>query len=304
MKKRLSSHQQLPPLFNLGLHRQKHPVIVQWDHFLYERKSETLVNPLRKALKLTEFVTFFWTLLATGAKIALINTDENRAFNYENWFDGTSIKCYEGLWVPGLWTNPLRKNPVPDLVILLSVNWKEKAWILGELVDLNIPILNFSSEYSDWNQFKPAVHEEYKLTHFYMEIIRFVLMRFQQLHDPLNYSNKPTSKEIALDYHNQLKQIGNVARPRTTAFEGKKLLCTYPKIIRNYCPRKKLIYLKRKKRYVGKQLKSTFWTLHINFPKSGKYLKKKGYRSQRPSKHLSVRSQKTPLFTTWRIHKK
>jgi len=55
-----------------------------------------LENSIEKSLKLTEFITFFWILLETRTNIAIINTEETHAFSYENLFEGTQIKCYEG----------------------------------------------------------------------------------------------------------------------------------------------------------------------------------------------------------------
>jgi hypothetical protein len=96
MKDRLSHSNQLPYLFNLGLHRQKKITAFPWKNFSYQRKTETLENPIRKALQLTEFVTFFRILVETDVNLAIINTDDPRTFSYEHWFEGTKVKCYEG----------------------------------------------------------------------------------------------------------------------------------------------------------------------------------------------------------------
>jgi hypothetical protein len=202
MKYRLPHSNQLPYLFNLGLHRQKELISIQWENSSYQRKAETLENPIRKSVQLAEFASFFWAILETEGNIAIINTNEPRAFSYENWFEGTRVKCYEGSWIPGLWRNPLLRNPLPDLVLLLSVKWNERSAILGELQNLNIPVINFSSEPLEWNYLTLQLQEQNGITHFYMQLIRFLLLRFQhgrrrsKLAPELNWEEVPLRLQI------------------------------------------------------------------------------------------------------------
>jgi hypothetical protein len=79
----------------LGLHQQQESRVTHLKPRSYERKSETVENPSRLALQLTEFVSYLWTLINAGSHIAIINNDENYRFSYEDWFGGTNIICYE-----------------------------------------------------------------------------------------------------------------------------------------------------------------------------------------------------------------
>jgi hypothetical protein len=84
MKTRLAHHNPLPLFFNLGLQRQKKPLLVRWENSSYLRENETLENPIRKSLQLAEFVTLFGGLLSSGAKIGVINNDDKQVFSYEH----------------------------------------------------------------------------------------------------------------------------------------------------------------------------------------------------------------------------
>jgi hypothetical protein len=45
---------------------------------------------------------------------------------------------------------------------------------------LNLPVLNFSTELLEWNHLTRQLQEHSQVTHFYMQVIRFLLLRFQQ----------------------------------------------------------------------------------------------------------------------------
>ena len=59
MKERLPHAKQLPYLFNLGLHRQKKLISIQLENSSYQRKTETLGNPIRQSVEVAEFASFF-----------------------------------------------------------------------------------------------------------------------------------------------------------------------------------------------------------------------------------------------------
>ena len=81
MKIRFPLPHTFPTFLNLGLHQQQEPRVTPRS---YERKSETVENPSRLALRLTEFVSYLWTLINAGSHIAIINNDENYRFSYED----------------------------------------------------------------------------------------------------------------------------------------------------------------------------------------------------------------------------
>ena len=124
------------------------------------------------------------------------------------------MKCYEGAWVPGLWRNPFLKNPLPDIVILLSVKWNERSAVLRELRNLNLPVINFSAESLEWNHLTHQLQEHSQITHFYMQVIRFLLLRFQQnrrrseLVPDLQWAKAPLGPQIGRLVAQFTKSIG------------------------------------------------------------------------------------------------
>jgi hypothetical protein len=84
MKIRFPLPHTFPTFLNLGLHQQQEPRVTHLKPRSYERKSETVENPSRLALRLTEFVSYLWTLINAGSHIAIINNDENYRFSYED----------------------------------------------------------------------------------------------------------------------------------------------------------------------------------------------------------------------------
>lgn len=102
------------------------------------------------------------------------------------------------------------KNQTPDLIILLSINSKERITVLSELQSLRLPIINFSSENSMEHQFIIPDPRDSQTIHFYMEIIRSLLLRSQQL------------------------QIAFQPAPEETESEEKDFYAQIPKLIRRY----------------------------------------------------------------------
>ena len=255
MKNRLSQNSHFLPLFNLGLHQAKKPALLPWGNSSqYKRKTEILENPIRKSLRLTELIRVLWTLFDTEVKIAVINTDQKQAFSYEDWFAGTNVKCYEEPWTPGFWSNPLLKNQIPDLVILLSIDSTEQVAVLRELQSLHLPILNFSGDNNILNhQFILPGARDYCSIHFYMEIIRFLLLRSQGLQITFH----PASDETGTEENDFYAQIPKLVRWYQK--EQSKATRSYPwsrlGIHKIHSEKKKLIFLKRKKSYVKRCIK-------------------------------------------------
>jgi hypothetical protein len=100
----------------------------------------------------------------------------------------------------------LFKNPTPDLIILLSVPSKENAARLRELQSLQVPIINFSSEHFEGDPVAANNYEESQTIHFYMELMRFLLLRFQKKQFMQNLS--PEAKSDEADLHLQIRNIG------------------------------------------------------------------------------------------------
>jgi len=267
MKKRLPNNIPLPPLFNFGLHRKNKLFSRQWENSSYKRKTETLENPIRKSLRLIEFVTFFWNLLEARGKIAIINTEDKRTFSYASWFEGSEVKCYEGSWIPGIWSNSLLNDQLPDLVILLSLSSTERSSVLWELQGLQLPLVNFSPEHSEWNLFASPVHDHYQVSHFHMEIIRYLVLRFQQGHPNLNSPTNLISEE--LDFHNQIRHLIDYYCGRTAFISDQKLWshlkAPTKKNLKMWHIQKNLISLKRKKRLFLKTLEAVPVTTPIRF---------------------------------------
>jgi hypothetical protein len=95
MKHRILQHKPLTPFFNLGLHYRAPVSAPRGADTGYQRKNETLENPIRKAVRMTEFINFFQTLLESRAHIAVINNGEESNFFYADWLEGSYITCYE-----------------------------------------------------------------------------------------------------------------------------------------------------------------------------------------------------------------
>ena len=249
MKNRLSPNPLFPPIFNLGLHQAKKPVLLPWGNSSqYKRKTEILENPIRKSLRLTELIRVLWALFNTEVKIAVINTDQKQAFSYEDWFSGTNVKCYEEPWTPGFWSNPLLKNQTPDLVILLSINSAERVAVLGELQNLCLPVLNFSGENILGHQFILPDPRDYCSIHFYMEIIRFLLLRSQEL-QMASYPPSDETRTEEKDFYAQIpKLIRWYQKEQSKAISSS--LWSRSGIYKIHFGKKKLIFLKRKKLYV------------------------------------------------------
>jgi len=70
---------------------------------------------------------------------------KNLVAEFLSLFEGLNILCFEEEWVPGIFTNPIFKQPIPDLVIYLSARDSDQKNIFAELKSLKIPFLNFSS---------------------------------------------------------------------------------------------------------------------------------------------------------------
>ena len=100
------------------------------------------------------------------------------------------------------------KNQTPDLVILLSIDSAERVTVLSELESLRLPILNFSDENTLGHQFILPDPRDYYSTHFYMEIIRFLLLRSQELQVAFH----PASDETGTDENNFYAQIPKLIR--------------------------------------------------------------------------------------------
>jgi hypothetical protein len=79
-----------------------------------------------------------------------------------------------------LWRNPLWKNPLPDLVILLSINPADRFTILRELQDLRLPLLNLTTDDLPGNELSTPIGVNPTSTYFYIKIIRFAVLRWQQ----------------------------------------------------------------------------------------------------------------------------
>jgi hypothetical protein len=255
MKNRLSPNSLFPPLFNLGLHQAKKPVLLPWGNFSqYKRKTETLENPIRKSLRLTELVRVFWALFDIEVKIAVINTDQKQAFSYEDWFAGTNVNCYEEPWIPGFWSNPLLKNQTPDLVILLSIDSADRITVLNELQSLRLPVLNFSGENISGHQFiLPDLRNFYSI-HFYMEIIRFLLLHSQELQIAFHSISDETGTEEKDFYAQILNLIRRYQKEQSEVTSSS--LWFRPDIYKIHSGKKKLISLKRKKLYVKRCIKT------------------------------------------------
>ena len=250
MKKRLPNNILLPPLFNFGLHRKNNLLSRHWENSSYKRKTEVLENPIHKSLRLSEFVTFFWNLLEARGKIAIINTEDRQAFSYADWLEGSGIKCYEGSWIPGIWSNSLLNDPLPDLVILLSLNPTERSTVLWDLQNLNLPLINFSNEPAKWNLFSSPVQDHYQVCYFYMEIIRYLVLHFQHDHPPISSAVKLISDE--LNFYSQIRHFITRQYGQTTSATKKKLWShsqtATKKNLKKWHIQKNLIYSKRKKR--------------------------------------------------------
>jgi len=267
MKKRLS-HNILPiPLFNFGLHRKNNSFPRQKENFSYKRKTETVENPIYKSTWLIEFVTFFWNLLEARGKIAIINTEDKRTFSYAAWFEESGIKCYEGSWVPGIWSNPLLNDPLPDLIILLSLSSAERSSVLQDLQNLQLPLINLSTEHSEWNLFASPVQDHYQVTYFYMEILRYLVLRFKREQPNFNSPAKCISEELGL--YNQIDRLITYHSNRTVSISD-QTLWSYSKSssrknLKRWHIQKNLIYLKRPKEHFLKPSKAVRTTPPIRF---------------------------------------
>jgi hypothetical protein len=267
MKKHLPNNILLTPLFNFGLHRKNNSFPRQRENPSYKRKTEALENPIYKSLWLIEFVTFFGNLLEARGKIAIINTEDKRTFSYAAWFEGSGIKCYEGSWVPGIWSNPLLNDSLPDLVILLSLSSAERSSVLWDLQNLQLPLINLSTEHSEWNLFASPAQDHYQATHFYMEIIRYLVLRFQQGHSKFNSSAKHIFEKLVL--HNQIDRLITYHYNRKISISD-QTLWSYSKSssrknLKRWHIQKNLIYLKKPKKHFLKPFKTVRTSPPIKF---------------------------------------
>lgn len=138
-------------LFNLGLHlnHKKKTAATKVGHSHRSGMKWNISNPVHVSIELTLVAKMLTNLLRAGGKIALINNGpefrKGLAGAYTSIFEGVNITCYEDEWTPGTFTNPIHGHPVPDLVLFLSVDDKDRVKIISEITNLRLPVINLSS---------------------------------------------------------------------------------------------------------------------------------------------------------------
>lgn len=137
-------------LFNLGLHlNHKKRTAAQSGQQHRSGLKWKITNPVHVSIELTLVVKMLVNLLRAGGKIALINNGpefrKGLAGSYSSIFEGVNITCYEDEWTPGTFTNTIHGHPMPDLVLFLSVDDKDRAKIISEITNLRLPVINLSS---------------------------------------------------------------------------------------------------------------------------------------------------------------
>jgi hypothetical protein len=144
-------------------------------------------------------------------------------------------------------------NPTPDLVILRSVNKNERDNIMSELKNLHLPIINFSSENLETDQFLISTSNEPPIIHFYMELIRFLFLHFQQ-QSTSHYSLLPNTNSPS--FYSELYSFTSelVSHPVYHSFTRLWLhhRIFLKKNLKNGYPQKNLI--SSKKSYISKNL--------------------------------------------------
>lgn len=138
-------------LFNLGLHLngKKKTTEKKNGHHVRHKLKWKISNPTHTAIELVLVGKMIGNLLKSGGSIAIINNGpefrKGLAGVYASVFEGLNIICFEEEWLPGTFTNPIHGYSIPDLVIFLSVDDKDRIKVLSEITNLRIPILNLSS---------------------------------------------------------------------------------------------------------------------------------------------------------------
>lgn len=137
--------------FNLGLHlnHKKNAAAKRADQSSRNKLQWKISNPKHISIELTLVAKMLANLLRAGGNIALINNGpefrKGLAGVYASIFEGVNIACYEEEWTPGTFTNPIHGNAIPDLVLFLSVDDKDRVKILSEITNLRLPVINLSS---------------------------------------------------------------------------------------------------------------------------------------------------------------
>lgn len=137
----------LKKLFNLGLHLNHKKKTVNSNHRFGTKWN--ISNPIHVSIELLLVAKMLTNLLRAGGQIALINNGpefrKGLAGAYTSIFEGVNITCYEDEWTPGTFTNPIHGHSIPDLVLFLSVDDKDRVKILSEITNLRLPVINLSS---------------------------------------------------------------------------------------------------------------------------------------------------------------
>lgn len=133
-------------LFNLGLHLNNDKVTLSGVQPTFSRRgnSATIQNPYLNLEQLTGFINLVVKVLENGGTILLINTEGSLSNRYQYLFEGLNVVCWEEPWEPGLLSNPLLGYKEPDLVVLLSASRADIKFILVEINNLRLPLINLT----------------------------------------------------------------------------------------------------------------------------------------------------------------
>jgi hypothetical protein len=112
--------------------------------------------------------------------VVTINTGNERNTKYASKFEGNGVVCFENSWVAGTLTNPLLGYREPDVIILISMNNKDRPYILWEMKRVQCPVINLSGENYGPGFIETAAGQQLGVIHFYVELFLCLINRFQQ----------------------------------------------------------------------------------------------------------------------------
>ena len=177
-------------LFNLGLHlnNEQNMLVSHQKKYgrmksLGTRDSAMISNPIWMTYQFIQFLQIFRRLLENNEKIIVINTEPVYG-GYIEFFEGSNINYYEEGWPPGTITNPETENGEPidkiTLVLLISARVEDRKVILSEIKRQDLPVINLSPYFVEKTLFSAGVLPNRNFLHFYLQLIRYLLINHQK----------------------------------------------------------------------------------------------------------------------------
>lgn len=82
--------------------------------------------------------------METNETVVVINNDP-LYHGYQDFFELTPIHYFEEPWDPGTLSNPFKKGPKPDVIILVSARVEDYDIIMAEVRNCQAFVINLSS---------------------------------------------------------------------------------------------------------------------------------------------------------------